>query len=81
MLPRSIRWCRIRSELGFVYYEGYTLPSGKNGIEDTKVVTIHPNDHFRKKYKIQILDHSPYHRSNLKSAQKEAEVIYAATSR
>ena len=81
MLTESIRWCRMRSDVGFVYYEGYALRHGEDGLEDTKVVTIQPNDHYRKKYKIQILDRSPYHRSSLKTAQKEAEVIYAATSR
>ena len=74
-----IRWVRLRSDLGFVYYEGYALRHDKGGIEDTRVVTIDPNEHYRKKFKIQILDRSPFHRRTLTSAKKDAEHIYAAT--
>jgi hypothetical protein len=63
-------WKRIRDDRGFVYYEGWV---------DFKVILICPNDHYKKKWKVQILDHSPFHRRTLKSAKKEAEHIYAAT--
>ena len=65
-----MKWVRNRSDLGFVYYEGWT---------DFKVVTIYPNYHYKKKWKVQILDHVPYHRSRLAIAKHEAEYIYAAT--
>jgi len=71
----------MRSDLGFVYYEGYALRHGQDGVMDMKVATVHPNDHYRKKYKIQILDHVPFHRTSLKSAKSDAEVIYASTTR
>lgn len=79
MFGTDIRWVRLRSDLGYVYYHGYALRSGDGGIEDTHVVSIEPNDHYRKKYKIQILNRSPFHRASLKSAKKDAEHIYAAT--
>ena len=75
----DIRWVRLRSDLGFVFYEGYSLRHDNGGIEDTRVVTIYPNEHYRKKFKIQILDRVPFHRRTLKSAKREAEGIYAAT--
>ena len=51
MLTEPIRWCRMRSDLGFVFYEGYALCMSPGGIEDSKVATVYPNDHYRKKYK------------------------------
>ena len=81
MLTEPIRWCRMRSELGFVYYEGYALCMSPGGIEDSKVATVHPNDHYQKKFKVQILDHAPSHRRSLTSAKKDAEHIYASTTR
>lgn len=79
MMDSGIRWVRLRSDLGYVYYHGYALRIGNGGIEDTHVVSVTPNDHYRKKYKIQLLDRVPFHRASLKSAKKEAEYIYAAT--
>lgn len=75
----DIRWVRLRSDLGFVFYEGYSLRYAKGGIEDTRVVTVYPNDHYRKKYKVQILDRVPFHRRSVTSAKRDAETIYAAT--
>ena len=73
------RWVRLRSDLGFVYYKGYALRMADGGIEDTEVVSVYPNDHYRKKFKVKILDRVPFHRRSVKAAKKDAEAIYAAT--
>ena len=75
----EVRWVRLRSDLGFVYHEGYSLVPEPGGLVDKRVITVMPNDHYRKKYKCQVLDHVPFHRRKLTSAKKDGELCYAAS--
>ena len=73
-----MRWVTKRSDLGFLWYEGWDL--GKR-LDDTKVVDIRQRDKSQKKWVIKVLDHSPFHRRTLKSAKLDGELIYNATLR
>ena len=73
-----MRWVTKRSDLGFLWYEGWDL--GKK-LDDTKVVDIRQRDKSQKKWIVQVLDHAPFHRRTLKSAKLDGELIYNATLR
>jgi hypothetical protein len=73
-----MRWVTKRSDLGFLWYEGWDLTKR---LDDTKVVEIRRRDKSQKKWVVQVLDHVPFHKRTLRSAKQDGEYVYNATLR
>ena len=74
-------WRTKRSNLGFLWYEGWEIEKGKILDGYTKVVEIRQRDKSQKKWVVQVLDHVPFHKRTLKSAKLDGEYVYNATLR
>lgn len=76
----DIRWVRKRSDLGTVFYEGFSL---NHKLEDTLVASVIPlHKPVRgKKFVAKYLDHVPFRCYNVKNAKANLEAIHASTSR
>ena len=73
-----MRWVTKRSDLGFLWYEGWDLTKK---LDDTKVIDIRQRDKSQKKWVVRVLDHVPFHKRTLKSAKLDGEYVYNATLR
>jgi len=73
-----MRWVTKRSDLGFLWYEGWDLTKR---LDDTKVVEIRRRDKSQKRWVVQVLDHVPFHKRTLRSAKQDGEYVYNATLR